>query len=191
MAAGRIRQVAGVWLWDGDVAVSQSMSDLVGNRLDRLPPEQALMLDALSLCEPLDLDVLQAMVSREDLETAEQLNLIRVERAGGRLLVRLAHPLFGELRRAAAGEMYLSKLRGQLAQLLGAQKTADADPQRAVVRAQLALDSDLPPDPALFLDAARARHDGCSRSTSPSASSRPQPRTTPRPPHGCRRSAWW
>ena len=63
VAAGRIRLVAGVWLWDGDVAVSQSMSDLVGNRLDRLPPEQGLILDALSLCEPLDLDVLQAMVS--------------------------------------------------------------------------------------------------------------------------------
>ena len=47
VAAGRIRQVAGVWLWDGDVAVSQSMSDLVGNQLDRLPPEQALVLDAL------------------------------------------------------------------------------------------------------------------------------------------------
>ena len=155
VAAGRIRRVAGVWLWDGDVAVSRSMSDLVGNRLDQLPPEQAMVLDALSLCEPLDLDVLQEMVSREDLEAAEQVNLIRVERGGGRLLVRLAHPLFGELRRAAAGEMYLSKLRGQLAQLLGAQKTADTDPQRAVVRAQLALDSDLPPDPALFLDAAQ------------------------------------
>jgi DNA-binding CsgD family transcriptional regulator/tetratricopeptide (TPR) repeat protein len=155
VAGGRIRQVAGVWLWDGDVAVSRSMSDLVGNRLDQLPPEQAMVLDALSLCEPLDLDVLQEMVSREDLETAEQVNLIRVERGGGRLLVRLAHPLFGELRRAAAGEMYLSKLRGRLAQLLGAQKTADTDPQRAVVRAQLALDSDLPPDPALFLDASQ------------------------------------
>ena len=154
VAAGRIRRVAGVWLWDGDVAVSQSMSDLVGNRLDQLPPEQALVLDALSQCEPLDLDVLQAMASREDLETAEQLNLIRVERAGGRLLVGLAHPLFGELRRAAAGEMYLSKLRGRLAQLLGAQEAADTDPQRAVVRAQLALESDLPPDPELFLDAA-------------------------------------
>jgi predicted ATPase len=63
VSAGRIRRVAGVWLWDGDVAVSQSMSDLVGNRLDQLPPEQALMLDALSLCEPLDLDVLLELVS--------------------------------------------------------------------------------------------------------------------------------
>lgn len=155
VAAGRIRRVAGVWLWDdGDVAVSQSMSDLVGNRLDQLPPEQALILDALSLCEPLDLDVLLELVSREDLETAERMNLVRVERTGRRLLVRFSHPLFGELRRTAAGEMYRSKLRGRLARLLGEHAPAgDPDPQRTVVRAQLALDSDLPPDPQLFLDA--------------------------------------
>ena len=155
VAAGRIRRVAGVWLWDdGDVAVSQSMSDLVGNRLDQLPPEQALILDALSLCEPLDLDVLLELVSREDLENAERMNLVRVERTGRRLLARFAHPLFGELRRTAAGEMYRSKLRGWLARLLAEHAPAgDTDPQRTVVRAQLALDSDLPPDPQLFLDA--------------------------------------
>ncbi len=155
VAAGQIRQVAGVWLWDeGDVAVSQSMSDLVGNRLDQLPPQQALVLDALSLCEPLDLDVLLELVPRGDLETAERMNLVRVERTGRRLLARFAHPLFGELRRTAAGEMYRSKLRGRLARLLGEHAPAgDADPQRTVVRAQLALDSDLPPDPQLFLEA--------------------------------------
>lgn len=154
VVAGRIRRVAGVWLWDGDVAVSQSMSDLVGNRLDQLPPEQALMLDALSLCEPLDLDVLLELVPREDLELAERMNLVRVERIGRRLLARFAHPLFGELRRSAAGEMYRSKLRGRLARLLEKHAPAgEADPQRTVVRAQLALDSDLPPDPKLFLDA--------------------------------------
>jgi len=152
--AGRIHQVAGVWLWDGDVAVSQSISDLLGNRLDQLPPEQALVIDVLSLCEPLDLDVLLELSSRADVENAEALNLIRVERVGGRLLVGLAHPLFGELRRGAAGEMYLSKLRGRLAEALGKQP-ADADAQHVVRRAQLALDSDLPPDPALFLDAAK------------------------------------
>lgn len=157
VAAGRLRRVAGVWIWDGDVAVSQNMSDLVGNRLDRLPPAQAMVLDALSLCEPLDVDVLVDLVSRADLETAEELNLVRVERVGGRLLARLAHPIFGELRRSAAGEMYLSKVRGRLSQLLGTHRrgTADGDPQGTVVRAQLALDSDLPADPALFLDAAR------------------------------------
>ena len=73
IAAGRVRQVAGVWMWDGDVAVSQTMSDLVGNQLDRLPPELATVVDALSQCEPLRVDVLADLVRREDLETAEQM----------------------------------------------------------------------------------------------------------------------
>ena len=155
VAAGRLRRVAGVWLWDGDVAVSQSMNDLVGTRLHQLPSGQGLLLDALSQCEPLDLEVLRELVPAEDLEAAEQAHLIRVERVGGRLLVRLSHPLFGELRRDAAGEMYLSRLRGQLAELLGRLPGGgEADPQRIVVRAQLALDSTLPPDSGLFLKAA-------------------------------------
>ena len=155
VAAGRIQRVGRVWIWEGDVAVSQNMNDLVGNRLDQLPPEQALVLDALSLCEPLELDILLGLAARQDVETAEQMHLIRVERVGGKMFASLAHPLFGELRRTAAGEMYLSALRGRLAELLGARQNAgDVDPQRMVVRAKLALESDLPPDPALFLEAA-------------------------------------
>ena len=153
VAAGRIRQVAGVWIWDGGVAVSQNMSDLVGNQLDRLPTELALVVDTLSQCEPLSVDVLAALVGRGELEKAEQMHLITVERTGDTLVARLAHPLFGELRRAKAGEMYLSKVRGALAQqLVGG---VENDPQTTVRRALLTLDSDLPPDPDLYLDAAR------------------------------------
>lgn len=157
VAAGRIRQVAGVWMWDGDVAVSQSMSDLVGNQLDQLSPELAMVVDILSQCEPLSVDVLCDLVTRDDLEAAEQLHLVAVERVGNRLLVRLAHPLFGELRRAAAGEMYLSKIRGRLAQQMALHQVdeRDGDPQGTVRRAQLTLDSDLAPDPDLYLDAAQ------------------------------------
>ena len=47
-----------------------------------------------------------------------------------------------------------SKLRGQLSGLLAKHAPpGDPDPQRTVVRAQLALDSDLPPGPQLCLDA--------------------------------------
>lgn len=156
VAAGRLREVSGVWMWDGAVAVSQSMSDLVGNRLDRLPPGPALAVDALTQCEPLAVPVLRELVSREDLEAAEQMRLITVERTAETLLARLAHPLFGELRRPAAGEMYLSNLRGRLAELLGSAVSGeDTDPQTTVRRAQLALDSDVPPDPQLLLAAAR------------------------------------
>ena len=153
VAAGRIREVAGVWIWDGDVAVSQSMSDLVGNELDRLVPAVALVVDTLSQYEPIDVDVLADLVGREHLATAEQMRLITVERSTGTLMARLAHPLYGELRRATAGEMYLSKVRGNLATRLAVRE--DGDPQTTVRRALLTLESDLPPDPELYLDAAR------------------------------------
>jgi DNA-binding CsgD family transcriptional regulator len=153
IAAGAIRQVAGVWMWDEHVAVSDSIGDMVGRQLSRLTPDVALVVDTLSQYEPLGVDVLCDLVHRRDLEAAEQMNLVTVERSGSTLMARLAHPLFGELRRATASEMYLSRIRGKLAQRLA--KEADADMHATVRRALLALESDLPPDPHLFLEAAR------------------------------------
>ncbi len=153
VAAGAIRQVAGVWMWDERVAVSDSLGDMLGRQLSRLDPNVALVIDTLSQYEPLGVDVLCDLVQRRDLEAAEQLNLVTVERTGSKLVARLAHPLFGELRRAAASEIYLSRIRGALAQRLA--KDADADIHATVRRALLALESDLPPDPQLFLEAAR------------------------------------
>jgi DNA-binding CsgD family transcriptional regulator len=153
IAAGAIRQVAGVWMWDERVAVSDSIGDMVGRQLCRLAPDVALVVDTLSQYEPLAVDALCDLVHRRDLEVAEQMNLVTVERSGSKLMARLAHPLFGELRRAAASEMYLSRIRGKLAQRLA--KDADADMHATVRRALLALESDLPPDPHLFLEGAR------------------------------------
>ena len=153
VAAGGIRQVAGVWMWDGEVAVSQSISDMVGRLLGRLSPELALVLDTLSQCEPLGVDVLCDIVRRRDLEVAEQMHLVTIERTQNTLMARLAHPMFGELRRATAGEMYLSNIRGKLARRLG--EEPDRDMHATVRRALLRLDSDLKPDPQLYLESAR------------------------------------
>ncbi|MCV7336278.1 MULTISPECIES: LuxR C-terminal-related transcriptional regulator [Mycolicibacterium] len=153
IAAGRMHKSAGVWMWDGDVAVSQSLSDMVGRRLGELEPGMALVLDTLSQCEPLSVDVLVDLVEPADLEAAEQMHLVRVERVGRRLVATLAHPLYGELRRATAGEMHLSRIRGQLVRRLASEP--DGDMRATVRRALLALHSDQPPDPELFLTAAR------------------------------------
>ena len=151
--ANRLRQVAGMWMWDGDVAVSQSMSDLLGDQLDRLPSELTFVIDTLSQCEPLEADVLSDIVGREQVAAADAMHLINVERSAGVLMARLAHPLYGELRRAAAGEIHLSRVRGEVAKRLSARP--DRDPQATVRRALLVLESDLPPDTELYLDAAR------------------------------------
>jgi DNA-binding CsgD family transcriptional regulator len=151
--AGAIRQLAGVWIWDERVAVSDSIGDVVDRQLSRLAPGVALVVDTLSQYEPLAVDVLCDLVDRRDLEAAEQMNLVAVERSGSNLMARLAHPLFGELRRAAASEMYQSRIRGKLALRLA--KDGDGDMHETVRRALLTLESDLPPDPQLFLESAR------------------------------------
>ena len=153
VAGGRMRKLAGVWMWDGDVAVSASLSDTVGRQMGRLDPQLATVVDTLSQCEPLAVEVLCDVVPRRDLVAAESMGLVSVERTGGGLMVRLAHPLFGELRRAGAGEMYLSAIRGRLATRLA--KDGDADMQATVRRALLTLESDLDPDPELYLESAR------------------------------------
>ncbi|BBU22556.1 LuxR family transcriptional regulator [Mycobacterium xenopi] len=153
IAAGRMRQVAGVWMWDDDVAVSPSLSDMLGRRLRRMTPRVARVVDTLSQCEPLSVEVLCDLVRRRDLESAEQMRLVTVERVGDERVARLAHPLFGELRQATAGELHLSKVRGQLARRLA--REVDRDMRATVRRALLTLHSDLDPDPKLYLEAAR------------------------------------
>jgi DNA-binding CsgD family transcriptional regulator len=153
VAAGRMRKLAGVWMWDGDVAVSAHLSDVAGCQLSRLSPRVAMVVDTLSQCEPLAVDVLCDLVHRSDLATAEKLGLVNVERTGGGLMARLAHPLFGDLRRASAGEMHLSAIRGKLATRLA--QNGDTDMHATVRRALLRLESDLDPDPELYLESAR------------------------------------
>ena len=153
IAAGRMRQVAGVWMWDERVAVSDRTSGMVGRQLSGLAPDVALVIDTLSQYEPLGVDMLCDLVDRHHLEVAEQMNLVTVERCGSRLMARLAHPLFGALRRATGGELYLSRIRGTLAQRLA--KEDDDDMHATVRRALLTLESDLAPDRKLFLKAAQ------------------------------------
>ena len=153
VAAGRMRKLAGVSMWDGDVAVSASLSDTVARQMGRLSSGVAMVVDTLSQCEPLAVDVLCDLVRRRDLAVAERMGLVSVERTAGGLMARLAHPLFGELRRASAGEMYFSAIRGRLAVRLA--QAGDADMQATVRRALLRLESDLDPDPELYLESAR------------------------------------
>ncbi|MGF2945408.1 LuxR C-terminal-related transcriptional regulator [Mycobacterium sp. Lab-001] len=153
IAAGRMRKSAGVWVWDGDVAVSANLSDTVGRQMGRLSPRVAMVVDTLSQCEPLAVDVLCDLVCRHDLAVAEGMGLVSVERTAGGLMARLAHPLFGELRRAGVGEMHLSAIRGRVATRLA--EDEDADMQATVRRALLALESDLDPEPELYLESAR------------------------------------
>src|SRR6185312_14906370 len=97
--------------------------------------------------------VLTSITDAGAIEEAETRGLITLEHAGAGIEVRLAHPIYGELRRGRAPHSRLRRLRGRVASELAA--SSGRDDLRVVVRcATLTLDSDLTPDPDLFVGAA-------------------------------------
>lgn len=152
LAAGRLRQVEGVWRWPEHPAISAELAEIVRSQMGELPDSTRDVVDLLALGEPLGLGLLTALVDRKAIESAESCGLVRIDVDGHRRQARLAHPLYGEVRGTAMGQLRADRLRGAIATALagtGARRFDDT-----VRRAVLVVDSDLDPDPALFLMAA-------------------------------------
>ena len=145
VSAGRFTASSGIWRWTSEPAISPQLAGLLENEIGGLAPGVQDVVDLVALAEPVSVPTLSALTSPGDLEQAEGRGLVRTDG----LVARLAHPLYGEVRRAAMGAVRARRLRGRVA------LTLDATPD-PIPRAVLTLDSDLPPDPALFLHAAEA-----------------------------------
>jgi DNA-binding CsgD family transcriptional regulator/tetratricopeptide (TPR) repeat protein len=145
----------GQWQWEGTMQVSQSLVDLVDLRIGAAPEPVLEVIDLVAVAEPLELAHLTALADKAAIEDAERRGLIAVSRTRPNSLVRLGHPLYGEVRLAQAGQLRLERLRGTIARnMFASNTTADApDPVRMAL---LWLQSDLPPDHALFTRAAQA-----------------------------------
>jgi DNA-binding CsgD family transcriptional regulator len=152
--AKRLYEVRGVWQWSGEPVVSPGLTEMVQARMGRLSESVRTIVDMLAVGEPLGVPLLAKLADPEALEQAETSGLINVEHDGRRWQARLAHPLYGEVRRAQMGRLRGRRLRGVLAAAL-----ADTGARRAedtLRRAVLALDSDLGADPDLLVVAARS-----------------------------------
>lgn len=148
VASGRLARSAGVWGWTGTPSVSDGLSAIVDGQIGELPPDVLDVLDLVAVAEPLPLPALTRLSAPTAPEDAEHRRVVRVEETPHGPVVRLAHPMYGEVRRARMGVVRARRLRGLAAGVL----TAPGDRVR---RAVLILGSDLPPDPALFFEAAR------------------------------------
>jgi hypothetical protein len=152
--ADRLCDTGGVWRWTGGPIVSPQLADLIAARIGLLPGRVGEVIDLLALGEPLGISLLGRLTDPMAVEEAETHGLLRVERVEGRLRARLAHPLFGEVRRTGLGRLRARRLRGQIAQ--GLADHPDGEVLDSLHRAVLVLDSDLEHDPALMCAAARS-----------------------------------
>jgi DNA-binding CsgD family transcriptional regulator len=148
--SGRLTIRDGRWRWDGQVTMTPSLVDLVELQIGSGTEPVHDVLDLVAVAEPLELSCLAAIFGPALIEAAERRGLITLTRRAGADLVRLGHPLYGEVRLARAGRQRRRRLRGRIAAALA------ADPAVDPVRLGLLwLDSDLVPDPAVLTRAAQ------------------------------------
>jgi DNA-binding CsgD family transcriptional regulator len=154
VADSRLASRQGYWRWAGDPSVPPGLVELIESRMGALPQGVSDVVDALAVGEPLELSALTRITDPGAVEEADRRGLITVETQGRRVEVRVAHPMYGEVRRARSAPTRLRRLRGLVATAL-----ADCDDRNeirnVVRRATLSLDSDLEPDPDLFTKAAQ------------------------------------
>ncbi|MBB5914161.1 DNA-binding CsgD family transcriptional regulator/tetratricopeptide (TPR) repeat protein [Nocardia transvalensis] len=152
LEAGTLRQVNGVWQLRGRAAVTSELAALLEDRVEQLPEDVLRVLELLTFCEPIDLDVLAELAGEEAVESAESRGVIRIVENTHQLLVRYNHPLFGEVIRRRLGIASARRLRGRLYSSLRERPIKSASDR--IRLAELALDSDKSADLELFEAAA-------------------------------------
>jgi len=154
LETGRLREVLGFWRWVGHPRLSAGLTELVLQRIGALSVGERDVVDVVAFGEPLDMPMLIAMTDSNPVEAAEARGLITLSMHGGQRQARLAHPLYGEVRRHSCGALRARRLRGRIANAL-AHPASGRNDDDTVRRAVLMLDSDLEPDAELFVSAAQ------------------------------------
>lgn len=149
---GRLACRDGLWRWMGDPVMPPGLVELIETRIGALAPAVGEVVDVLAVAEPIQLDQLTAITDADSVAAAEARGLITIDTADRE--VRVAHPLYAEVRRNRLAGARLRRLRGLVAIALGERHDRDAMPV-LVRRATLMLDSDLPVDPELLTRAAQ------------------------------------
>jgi DNA-binding CsgD family transcriptional regulator/tetratricopeptide (TPR) repeat protein len=150
--AGTLTSSDGVWRWTGELTTTPRLVELIESRTDRVDANERILLELLAFGEPLGSEPLVRLGAARVLGSTERAGLIVSERAGRRLNVRLAHPLYAEVIRRRTSPLRQRDTYRILAEMLertGARRKED--PPR-LVRWRLA--AGMPTDPRLVCSAA-------------------------------------
>jgi hypothetical protein len=123
-----LRREEGIWRLTGPLPTSSRLIEILDARLGRLDEEVRETLEVVGVGEPLEVEILQKIEAGIELDTLEQRCLANIHRDGRRLVVRLHHPLYGEVLRARLSPLrrrtYARELAGVL-EATGARRRED------------------------------------------------------------------
>jgi DNA-binding CsgD family transcriptional regulator/tetratricopeptide (TPR) repeat protein len=157
LESGALVERSGVWHLEGRLSSTSRLLEVVQQRIGKLPAVARSVVELLALCEPLERGYLEASVSPEVLERLERAGLITI---AAEREVRLAHPLHGEVVRAA-----IPRLRARSILLAEADRLEALNPTPGPSLLRMAvwrLDAGGRPDPVMLVHGAhlaRYAHD--------------------------------
>lgn len=151
--SGALAEVGGVWRARGPLATSTRLVEVIRARLGRLAPEVRAVAEVVAVGEPLGVALLEALVAPGDLDATDRAGLLQVVPDPRRTLVRLAHPLYGELLRATIMPLRARAIPRRLAAALAEQGARRREDLLRLASWQL--EGGARPDPAVLVPAAR------------------------------------
>jgi DNA-binding CsgD family transcriptional regulator len=152
--SGSLAQLRGYWRLPRRPPVSESLGDLVTERMAGLADDERRTIELLAFGEPLPLAVIVELAGTDALAAAETHRMVVVDAPADGGAARLAHPIYGEVMRAALPAARARALRLRLAGAIRARgELAEVDALRV---ARWLLDAGEPIDDSLLVLAARA-----------------------------------
>jgi hypothetical protein len=102
---GALSDEEGIWRWRGPPIPGKRVSELVLSRLRTLTKEQQRLVEVLAIGGAIDMRVVDRLAPPRALIALESRGLVQIDVARGRPVLRLAHPLYGEVfvRRSGTG----------------------------------------------------------------------------------------
>jgi DNA-binding CsgD family transcriptional regulator len=128
---GRLREVGGVWRWDGDVEPTQRLLDVLQGETGELGPDERAAAELLAVGGPLDLTDLVELTSSEVVASLERRGTVTVEETPHGPSARLTEPLHAVGLRAELPHAIARRLQLRLAGTASARRWFEEDPVRA------------------------------------------------------------
>jgi DNA-binding CsgD family transcriptional regulator len=154
--SGKLTRAAGMWRWDGAIVASPRLVELIEARLGRLDSVVLELLELLALGEPIGVKVFERLAEPRALATADRKGLLLTDESGGRMQVRLAHPLYAEVIRTRVSALRARGVYRQLAEAVEATGARRKDDQLRIATWRLEAGETGSSTPGQLMAAARA-----------------------------------